>query len=508
MNLKVQAVKNIGSNWFGVALTFIVGFFLSPFILHKLGDDAFGLWILIFSLTGYYGIFDFGIRSSIVKYVAEFRATGDRDRLIRIVNFSILFYGCIAFALLLLVLVGSSYVNSIFHISPRLQQVAKPLLLLVGATTALGFPLSVFAGVLEGLQKFYFINLIQGAATVLRAVLIVLALDHGLGLLSIALITTAFPLLSYLVYGWKVMQLIPLQFGARFIDGAISKQMCNYSFFSFISMTAWRLRFQTDAVIIGAMLSSSAITYFSIASKLVGYSSLLVGGVAQIFTPMSSEFAALGDHERLRRLFVLGNRACALTVFPISAMLFVLGKSVIDVWVGPKYEPSYQILVILLIPGVLFDIQGSSRQILYGMGRHQLLAVVNVVEGVVNVILSVVLIRYWGIIGDAFGTAIPLTLTSLFFQPPYLCRLLKVKLRDFVSQAYLLPLALCAPFVATLILMQHFFHPRTYMQLAAEVAVGMSVYNVGIFWLFFIREPVDLKANLTFKRYVLQAFGR
>ena len=60
--------------------------FISLYILHRLGDDAFGLWILIFSVTGYYGLFDLGIRSSIIRYVAKFSATDDHAELNRLVN--------------------------------------------------------------------------------------------------------------------------------------------------------------------------------------------------------------------------------------------------------------------------------------------------------------------------------------------------------------------------------------------------------------------------------------
>ena len=73
---KIQIIKNVGSSWFALGLNVLVGIFLSPFILHRLGDAAFGLWVLIFSITGYYGIFDFGIRSLIVRYVSKYTATG------------------------------------------------------------------------------------------------------------------------------------------------------------------------------------------------------------------------------------------------------------------------------------------------------------------------------------------------------------------------------------------------------------------------------------------------
>ena len=69
---KIQIVRNVSSSWFALGIDVIVGILLSPFILHRLGDAAFGIWVLIFSITGYYGLFNLGIRSSIVRYVSKF----------------------------------------------------------------------------------------------------------------------------------------------------------------------------------------------------------------------------------------------------------------------------------------------------------------------------------------------------------------------------------------------------------------------------------------------------
>ncbi|PYV98889.1 MAG: hypothetical protein DMG89_09835 [Acidobacteria bacterium] len=65
---KVEILKNVGSSWFAPGVNVLVGIFLSLYMFHRLGDEAFGLWVLIFSITGYYGLFDLGIRSSIVRY--------------------------------------------------------------------------------------------------------------------------------------------------------------------------------------------------------------------------------------------------------------------------------------------------------------------------------------------------------------------------------------------------------------------------------------------------------
>src|SRR5436305_13251233 len=112
---KLEIVKNVSSNWFALGLNVLVGIFLSPYVLHHLGDEAFGLWVLIFSLTGYYGIFDFGIRSSLVRYVSKFEATGDKDQLSRLINTSLFTYTCVGVFLMLLTVVGSLYVDRLFH---------------------------------------------------------------------------------------------------------------------------------------------------------------------------------------------------------------------------------------------------------------------------------------------------------------------------------------------------------------------------------------------------------
>src|ERR1700680_22051 len=89
---KTQILKNVGSSWSALGINVIVGIFLSPFILHRLGDTAFGIWVLIFSVTGYYGIFDFGIRSSIIRYVSKYTATQDIEEVNRLINSAMFTY--------------------------------------------------------------------------------------------------------------------------------------------------------------------------------------------------------------------------------------------------------------------------------------------------------------------------------------------------------------------------------------------------------------------------------
>jgi O-antigen/teichoic acid export membrane protein len=321
-------------------------------------------------------------------------------------------------------------------------------------------------------------------------------------------ITVVLPLLASCVYILIVQRLIPVSFNRQYIDSASFRQLINYGAATFIIIVAERFRFQSDAMVIGIFLSASAITYFSIGSKLVDYANGVVDSMADTFMPMSSHFDATDDASRMRQLFIAGNRACAFVIFPICATLIILGKSVIEAWVGPKYVSSYIILLLLIVPRTVYRAQGASTRILFGMARHKPLALVLLAEGVANLVLSIVLIRRYGIVGDAVGTAIPLLCTSLLFLPSFLCHLLKVRLREFVTQAYVLPLGLCVPLVAVLLLMRHLFYAHNYIQLLVQLVVGGIVYGTGVLWFFFTREPMGMKLRTRFTEYVQQALGR
>jgi hypothetical protein len=86
------------------------------------------------------------------------------------------------------------------------------------------------------------------------------------------------------------------------------------------------------------------------------------------------------------------------------------------------------------------------------------------------------------------GTAIPLACTTLFFMPRHLCRVLKMGIGVYLRQAFLLPLALCGPLVAVLLLMRHWFAAHNYFQLAIQLLVGSVVYGVGLLWAIWTRK--------------------
>jgi O-antigen/teichoic acid export membrane protein len=237
--------------------------------------------------------------------------------------------------------------------------------------------------------------------------------------------------------------------------------------------------------VIGKFLGAAAITYFYAGSRLVDYAGEVVSSLAQIFVPMSSQSDAAGNIDRLRKIFVAGNRACAFTTLPITATFVILGKSIIEVWVGKRYvERGYPVLLVLIIPYTLMLVQSASSRVLFGMSKHGKLAVVTLIEGAANLVLSILLVSPYGIMGDALGTAIPLIGTFVLFMPFHLCSRLGVRVTTYLRQAYVLPLLLCTPMAVVLVLMQRWFVAHTYQQLTVQLFAGGLTYAVCVGWAY------------------------
>jgi Na+-driven multidrug efflux pump len=138
--------------------------------------------------------------------------------------------------------------------------------------------------------------------------------------------------------------------------------------------------------------------------------------------------------------------------------------------------------------------QAASGRVLFGTSKHRTWAFVTLTEGVCNLILSVLLVHYfqrlqnhgpyYGIYGDALGTAIPLAITMTLFMPGHMCRLLGIRMRTYLREAFVLPVLITIPLVATLLLMRLWYYPHNYRGLAVQLVIAGAVYGLGLLWVF------------------------
>ena len=77
---KTTILLNTLTNYLRFGITAVVFFLLTPYIIDRIGTEDFGLWSLVFSILGLFGLMDFGFTTGAVKYVAECKGSGDDER--------------------------------------------------------------------------------------------------------------------------------------------------------------------------------------------------------------------------------------------------------------------------------------------------------------------------------------------------------------------------------------------------------------------------------------------
>ena len=175
-------IRNILSNWAGFAVAVGVAFFLTPYVLHSLVAARYGIWSLVISLTGYYGLLDVGLRQGVTQYMIRSLAVEDFQQMNR--TTSTAFVGLLACAVITIViaLAVSILAPHVFAIPPDIVGEARWCILVVAAAIAVQFVCFPFSSVFTATQRFDLANLIGISIKLATAGGIFSALRFGWGL--------------------------------------------------------------------------------------------------------------------------------------------------------------------------------------------------------------------------------------------------------------------------------------------------------------------------------------
>jgi O-antigen/teichoic acid export membrane protein len=445
-----RILRNMFSNSASYLVTAVIGFALAPFIVHSLGNTGYGLWTLVLALTGYFGLLDLGIRSSVGRFVARYVALGDEENVNRTVSTAFVMLSAASCVALLTTWVVVQFFFDSFKVEPQYAASGKTALLVTGLNMACILPLGVFSAVLIAIERFDIVSGITLTMELLRAALVVTVLKSGYGLTGLAFVVLFVTIAQYSVAGIvaKTMHK-PLRLRWQYVDSRTARDLWNFGIFRFIWIVANQLIFYSASVVIGIYVNAAAITYFAIAASLINYGRNIVSVLTDTFAPSATRMDAQQDLAGLRNLMVVGTRTALLVSLPLCVGYILLGKPFIALWMGPAYASSAVFLTVLAIAQFVSMPQYVPALILAGMARHRALAYLSLVEGVANVALSVILVQRYGLIGVAWATVIPNLVFSAVTVPWYTIRILNLSWREYIVRAWLRPV-LCAAIAAVI----------------------------------------------------------
>jgi O-antigen/teichoic acid export membrane protein len=473
---KRTIVTNASFVWLGFALHVGVAFFMSPVLVHGLGNARYGIWSLVESVLTYLLLFDVGLGASLVRYVAKFEACEDRDSLNRLYSTCLCCFAALGAAVMAVVLALACWPRPL-GVPLELAADARWLLLILGANLGLQLPLGVYPAVLDGLGRYPTKVVVQNLGLVVRTSLFLAAIRSGGGLRELGIITTLCNLVEHAVMATAAKLYLPaLHFSWSLVNRETYRMIRGYSLDAFWVMVANRIAFQTDALVIGAFLAPQFIAFFVVGARLVEYSKNGFRSAVTVLTPAISEMEARGEIEAIRQLLIKATRIVLYLVVPVELGLLLLGRPFLSLWMGRSYVGhSYPTLVILAVPLVLAISQAVSVRTLYGLGQLRWLAWVSILQAVVNLLLSIALVKPLGIEGVALGTAIP-NVVYCFALAHHVCRALHLPLGQYIRAAWLGPLIL-APLPAVLWMTADAWEvPANWLGLIAVSGLGVAAY--------------------------------
>lgn len=434
-NPKARLLRNIFSNWATLAVSAGIAFYMSPFLVHQLGKEQYGIWALVFSIIAYTEFFDMGMRQSLARYLPKYYATEDWLNLNRVINTSTAMYSVIGTLTMVASLVIAFTCLGLFNVSEELMYVMKITLIIVGANAAIAF----YGMAVTALGPFHRYDLANAIAIVLKiasTAVILYMLFNGWGLITLAVITLVTTIVRSVTKGIVLRKIVPaMRLGCKYVSRKTARELVGYGFISFLIVIAWLVIFNSQNVIIGIFLSAEAVTYFAIAMTVIQYMRSLVQAIGIPLVPAISHLEATKDLETVRNLSAKMLRYLYYLCTGICCGVLIYGRDFVGLWMGPGFDLTVDILFILIVAATIYLPQTTSNSVLLGVGKHRLLFYILAGEATANIILSIALVGPYGLHGVAMGTAIPQIIVYAFIYPIAYHRVLKASVKTFYIDA-------------------------------------------------------------------------
>lgn len=441
-------LRNVFSNWTGLAIAGAISFLLTPVMIHHLGLVYYGMWILAASLLDYYGLIDVAMRAALFRFVAHFRGANQREELAGTISTALTIAGVIGFVLLTAIPLVAAVLPQFFSLTSSTSNIFRWLLMLIGISLALTIPARVLGSYLCGLGRFDLYNLSGITTASARGAVIFLILERGGGVIAVAGATLGTALLSLLL-NWRLFRYAEpdISVSWRHASWGRAKQLASYGSFAFVNMGGESLRSYTDSAVIARFLTIALVTPFSIATRLIDYFQLAMSAIASPLLTAMSEITGRSSGD-LTEFFISSSKYMTLISAFIASLFLFEGKALIQLWVGPAFLGSYRILLILTAGYVGSFAQFPSQMAAFALARHRVLAFFTLGEGVLNLLLSIHWAHKYGLIGIALGTMIPLLINKICVQPWYVLRLLRISAWRYFREALWRPVLVTGLYLA------------------------------------------------------------
>ncbi len=477
-------------NFGGVAAGIIITFFLTPFVVAKLGKEAYGVWVTVGSVAAYSYLLNVGFSNAVTRYVPIARTQKNITYLNEIISTSSAFYALGGLVMAILTLTFAPFVPDVFNVPENLAKASIITFLCAGLSIAISMPLGISLGFITGLQRYDISNGVRLSMTLLRTVAVVVFLSIGYGLVSMAVIDGCMRLSILGLYWLFIRRLVPdFTVSKTHAKWSLFKELIGFGFNTFIYVIGSLLIYKSDIIIIGILLGPEKVAIYAIPVILMGLISTLVTAATNVLQPAAAAEYAKGNIKLLGDYYVYGLRYTVLFLAPVVSLLLIRGADFITLWMGHDFELSGRLLPVLSIAQFIYISQRSSFQVLSAAGKHKFFGGITIATGVTNITISVILVTQFnlGLWGVAFGTFFPMLLLGGVVIFAYSSQKLGVSMWHAAQKSYLVGFISVVPSVLVLLVCNAYWKVDNWFMLVTQCSLAMLLWMVCTWFAVFSR---------------------
>ncbi len=412
--------------------TLFIGFLLLPYIINKLGNYEYGLWALVTGILGNVTLFQLGLGSSIQNHLAQESGKKNVDGFNRIFSNGVIIFTVIGFALLAIITTFCVFVITLDQLYLSTGVIGTVLILGINLTTS--FIIFPYSSVLSAQLRYDIIAIATLLQSILNGALTIISLQLGYGMLALAVAyLISGSLANIFIYFFTKSAFPALRFRTEYIERSIISKLAKYSGKSFITQLGDMLRFRIDEIVTGSFIGIAQVTHYSIANRLVTAANGPTASILGLLNSLFARYHGMQDTGTMRRSLQLSMKLSgALAAFTLAAIL-LLGKPFIAGWFGAPYLDAYLPAALLGVAYFIARIQSPAISMFYAIDKHEYFAYINLFEGLLNLILSVLFVWQFhlGITGVALGTLIPILISKLLIQPFWVPRFVEMPIQKY-----------------------------------------------------------------------------
>ena len=434
MNRKIGVILSYIHMVFEVLSTLL----LTPFIISSLGDAEYGVYKLIAAITSYLLLLDLGMGNSVIRYVAKYKENNDLENTKRCIGVSLVFYAIVSMIVLILGYLLIVFFKDIFATGLTVNEIelGKKLLVLTVLNAAVTLSTSVFINILVAYSKFRLVKGFSILQIVARIIVTVIALMCGcrsIALVTINLLLTVITRGFYAGYVLFVMKLKPKLKGA---NSVFIKDITTYSAFILLQMIATQINGYADQVLLGMLVKSSSVIIgiYGVGAQVVQYFQSIGHAIGSVLMPGVVNMVEGGaTPKQMQNEMVRIGRYSFMILGIIFVGFLVNGQTFLMLWVGEGYSQSYYISLILMFAYLFILIESIGSQVLWAKNKHRSQSVIKFTVVLINVILTVFLIKWSPLLGATIGTFISLILGDVICMNVVFKKEIGISLKEYYT---------------------------------------------------------------------------